>query len=114
MMPYARGAAVYHDNCAACHGGDGKGEKALFPPLAGNADRDPVQRRKLDAGGAGRNQAAQTERRPHRAGDAVFRLAAEDGQIADMLTYVRSNWGNAAAPVSAESVGESRSRLRGS
>ena len=29
-----------------------------------------------------------------------------------MLTYIRNSWGNAAAPVSADSVGKIRARLR--
>ncbi|MER8492355.1 cytochrome c [Mesorhizobium australicum] len=31
------GAAIYHDNCSACHGGDGAGAGALFPALVGNS-----------------------------------------------------------------------------
>ncbi|MER8811101.1 cytochrome c [Mesorhizobium australicum] len=31
------GAAIYHDNCSACHGGDSAGAGALFPALVGNS-----------------------------------------------------------------------------
>ena len=31
------GARLYRDNCIGCHGADGKGERLIFPPLAGNA-----------------------------------------------------------------------------
>jgi mono/diheme cytochrome c family protein len=34
-----------------------------------------------------------------------------DGQAADILTYVRNNWGNQAPAVSAETVGRIRGEL---
>jgi mono/diheme cytochrome c family protein len=34
-----------------------------------------------------------------------------DTQVADILTYVRNNWGNRAPAVSAETVGRIRSAL---
>ncbi|MCC6193691.1 MAG: c-type cytochrome [Burkholderiales bacterium] len=40
----ADGRQVYADNCAACHGPEGRGQPGSFPPLAGNPDlaRDPL------------------------------------------------------------------------
>ncbi len=32
------GATVWQQNCAACHGAQGKGQAGYFPPLAGNSD----------------------------------------------------------------------------
>jgi mono/diheme cytochrome c family protein len=37
----------------------------------------------------------------------------DDGEIADVLSYVRSQWGNSAPPVEAGTVGTLRARLEG-
>jgi mono/diheme cytochrome c family protein len=108
------GAAVYHDNCAACHGGDGRGEGALSPPLAGNVTVTQTSAESLTRVVLAGAQAVQTKGAPTAPAMPSFAWRLKDGEIADMLTYIRNNWGNAAAPVSAESVGESRARLRGS
>jgi mono/diheme cytochrome c family protein len=104
------GALAYDISCAACHGRDGKGN-ALFPPLAGNAAvrqirADNVVRTVL-AGG----KAAATAKAP--TGPAMPSLAwrLSDEQVADILTYVRNNWGNQAPAVSAETVGRIRNSL---
>jgi mono/diheme cytochrome c family protein len=104
------GAVGYDISCAACHGRDGKGS-LLFPPLAGNANvtqgrADTVVRMVL-AGG----QAVATQKAP--TGPAMPSLGwrLNDEQVANILTYVRNNWGNSAPAVSAETVGRIRSSL---
>jgi mono/diheme cytochrome c family protein len=100
----------YDVNCAACHGRDGKGN-ALFPPLAGNPNvlqvRDNTIARVVLAGSRG----AATVKAP--TGPAMPSLAwkLSDQQAADILTYVRNNWGNSAPAVSAETVGRIRGEL---
>lgn len=100
----------YDINCAACHGRDGKGN-SLFPPLAGNANvlqvRDNTIVRVVLAGTRG----AATARAP--TGPAMPSLAwkLSDEQAADILTYVRNNWGNSAPAVSAETVERIRGEL---
>ena len=102
----------YDINCAACHGRDGKGN-ALFPPLAGNPNvqqvRDDTIARVVLAG----TRAVSTAKAP--TAPAMPSLAWKLGnqQTADILTYVRNTWGNAAPAVSPETVGRVRGELHG-
>jgi mono/diheme cytochrome c family protein len=104
------GRALYDINCAACHDRNGKGS-ALFPSLAGNPNvtqgrADTVVRMVLAGSKAVATPAAPT-------GPAMPSLAwkLSNAQAADILTYVRNNWGNHAPAVSAETVGRLRSEL---
>lgn len=38
VTPAADGRTLYAQNCATCHGADGRGQPGVFPPLAGNPD----------------------------------------------------------------------------
>ena len=106
------GAAVYQANCVGCHGWDGKGEGHVFPPLAGNAivQQDSVETlARVVLAGA---RAAQTREAPTGPAMPSFAWRLNDGEVADMLTYIRNSWGNAAAPVSADTIAKIRTRLR--
>ncbi|MFA6267554.1 MAG: c-type cytochrome [Pseudolabrys sp.] len=106
------GAAIYGVTCSACHGGDGSGQAQLFPRLAGNAavqQGDPTTLiRVVLAGsqGAGTHFAPTTPAMP----SLAWRL--NDTQIADVLTYVRNTWGNAAPPVTPGAVGALRQAVK--
>jgi len=105
------GALAYDISCAACHGRDGKGS-ALFPPLASNASirqarADTVVRIVL-AGG----KAAATPLAPTGPGMPSFGWRLNDEKVANILTYVRNNWGNQAPAISPETVKRIRSELR--
>jgi mono/diheme cytochrome c family protein len=104
------GRALYDINCAACHDRNGKGS-ALFPALAGNANvrqgRADTAVRMVLAG----SRATATRKAP--TGPAMPSLGwkLSDSQVADILTYVRNNWGNRAPAVSTETVGRIRGEL---
>jgi mono/diheme cytochrome c family protein len=106
------GAVLYQNNCASCHGADGKGERLIFPPLAGNAiliqpSAESLTRVVLEGA-----QAAGTKSAPTSPSMPSFAWKFSDAQIADLLTFIRNSWGNAAAPVSVESVAKIRAGLR--
>jgi mono/diheme cytochrome c family protein len=90
---YKRAAKLYIDNCAACHQDHGTGVANAIPPLANNpavtADEPyniiTVALEGLPAGGT-------FGAMPSFAG----RLSDRD--IADLTNYVRTSWGNQAAP----------------
>jgi mono/diheme cytochrome c family protein len=104
------GSAIYRDNCEACHGADGKGENAIFPPLADNPIVRQSSAETLARVVLAGTQAAQTEKAPTGPAMPSFAWRLSDEQVADVLTYVRSNWGGA-APVSAGTVGQIRKGL---
>ncbi len=86
------GADIYAARCVACHGADGQGQGA-FPKLAGSAlvtASDPSGLIAITVHGKGAMPA--------------FRPGLSDTDIASLLTYIRSSWGNQAGPVTAAQV----------
>ncbi|MDD9944404.1 MAG: cytochrome c [Myxococcales bacterium] len=106
------GEQVYARVCAACHQADGQGLPPTFPPLAEsdwvNADAETPIRIVL-AGLSGPITVKGTQFNQMMPSQAVL----DDEQIAKALTYVRSNFGNAAGEVSAEQVAAVREKLAG-
>ncbi len=89
----AQGAALYMDNCGGCHQATGAGIAGAFPPLAGNAAviaPDPGNILQAVLNGI----PAQFNYEPM----PPFASRLSDQQIADIANYVRSSWGNTAAP----------------
>lgn len=103
------GSERYEQHCAQCHGKQGEGV-AVYPALAGN--RAVLMASPANAlqtvlnGGFGPSTAAH----PRPFGMPPFVLELSEQDIADVLTYVRTQWGNQAAPVTALDVRQ----LRGS
>jgi mono/diheme cytochrome c family protein len=104
--PKVLGARVYN-NCMACHQGDGKGIAGQFPPLAGSewvlGDTRVLARILLHGLGGPIEVAGKTYDGPM---PAWQRLS--DAQIAGVLTYIRSSFGNTAAPVDEAQIAQAR------
>ncbi|HVW55270.1 MAG TPA: cytochrome c [Rhizobiaceae bacterium] len=105
------GQAIYQANCSACHSGDGKGEGQLFPPLAGNSIVMQSDAETLAHVTLAGTQAAYTKEAPTAPAMPSFAWRLDDQEVADVLTYVRNSWGNAAAPVAADAVRKVRAAL---
>ena len=106
------GAKLFQNNCVACHGADGKGERLIFPPLAGNAVLIQPSAESLTRVVLAGAQAVATKTAPTSPSMPSFAWKFNDAEVADLLTYVRGSWGNAAGPVSAASVARIRASLR--
>lgn len=105
------GAAIYFDNCSACHVSDGKGVPRFFAPLAGSGkanNEDPTTVIRVILEGA---RAVPTEAHPTPLTMPAFGWKLTDEQIASVATYIRSSWGNRGGPVSASEVAGLRKRL---
>jgi mono/diheme cytochrome c family protein len=97
------GAATYYQYCASCHAANGKGYRP-HPPLAGNPavlDPDPVSLINLTLNGSLRVIA--NGRHGHYS-MPYMRLLLSDSEIADVLSFVRSGWGNHAGTITASQV----------
>lgn len=107
------GEAIYVDTCAACHMRSGEGVAHLFPKLAGSAvasQQDPASLiRIIIAGG----RAAATDGAPTSPAMPSLGYRLSDSQVAAVVTYVRNSWGNAAAPVTEETVKALRGQVTG-
>ncbi|MFM0669428.1 c-type cytochrome [Paraburkholderia sediminicola] len=102
------GAHLYLDNCAACHRTDGTGAMPAFPSLRGNASvlsGDPASLIHIVLSGSHMPSTAAAPT-PLAMPDFGWRLT--DQQIADLLSFVRSSWGNRAAAVTAGEVAKVR------
>jgi mono/diheme cytochrome c family protein len=105
------GEALYRDNCEACHTKEGAGASGLFTPLAGSASvqaSDPTNLIRVVLEGV---RSAATDGAPTAAAMPSFSWRLSDREIADVLSYVRASWNNAAAPVSEGDVADLRRTL---
>jgi mono/diheme cytochrome c family protein len=95
-LALADGKSLFADNCSACHQVTGKGVKGAFPALAGSAfvQGDP--------------KIVMTTVLNGRAGMPAFKDDLNDADLAAILTYVRSSWGNKAAAVAPKDVAAAR------
>lgn len=108
-----QGAAVYSRICASCHQPNGKGIPGVYPPLAGSAflQGDPtVPIRIVLHGFQGRIERAGKVYNGVMTG---WGSVLSDEDIAAVLTYTRSSWGNSAPPVTPEQVREVRQKTQG-
>ncbi|MGF6662378.1 mono/diheme cytochrome c family protein [Paraburkholderia atlantica] len=105
---FGRGAQVYSDKCAVCHGSDGKGNVPRYPPLASNQSIEmdsavnPI-RIVLNGGFP-----PGTRRNPEPYGMPPFAQELSDDDAAAVVTYIRTAWGNHGLPVTAKEVNELR------
>lgn len=93
----ATGAALFAENCAACHQPMGQGIPGAFPALAKNVfvKGDPKVVAATILNGRG--------------GMPSFKSDLTDAEIAAVLTFVRSSWGNKAVPITPLAVASARS-----
>ena len=114
LTPAERGKKIFSANCATCHQANGLGVAGQYPPLAGSEIVNGGSHRPVMIVLKGL-QGPLTVKGQHY-GSAVMQpweKTLNDQKIADVLTYVRQEWGNTGGPVSAEGVAALRKELAG-
>ncbi len=105
------GSLAYAEHCQACHRADGRGMPRIYPALAGNsivfAD-DPSSLVQVTLAGG---------RTPHTPRDRMaFSMPGfehlPNAQLAQILTFIRSSWGNQASAVSEADIARMRRVVR--
>jgi len=108
----ARGKTVYLQRCMVCHQADGGGVPKLNAPLDGSSAVNGTDVAKLIKYIV-KGFADRVEIDGELYSNAMPAAAdLTDQQIADVLTFIRSNWSNKAGPVSVAQVKQTRSKLK--
>ena len=111
--PRLRGLVVFNTACMACHQPSGMGDPGRgIPPLAGSEwvlaeGHQRITRIVLN----GLIGPIDVKGQPFNNNMLAWKDAFNDQQIADVLTYIRAEWGNKAPPVTAEQVKVIRARV---
>ena len=106
----AKGQALFTTHCAACHQASGSGLPGAFPPLKGNAvvnDADATKHMHVVLNGL---QGEKIGRVAYSSPMPPFRDTLSDADIASIINYERSSWGNHGALVSAAQVAAERAK----
>jgi mono/diheme cytochrome c family protein len=102
------GAMLYLDNCAACHRPDGTGYEHVFPRLSGNPivqTTNPLSVVSIVLEGSRTPRTAATPAQFTMPGFA-WRLSDQD--VADIVNFVRTSWGNQASATTVDAVSRTR------
>ena len=99
--PYKQGEFVYQKQCSGCHGEQGEGFKALYPPLAGsdflkNQEALPCLIRHGYKGEMVVNGVVYNQEMPENRINEI--------QITNIINYINHSWGNNYPEVSLQEV----------
>ena len=114
LTPVERGKKIFSANCATCHQMTGLGVAGQYPPLAGSEIVNAGSR--LPAMIVLKGLTGPVTVKGQHFGSAVMQpweKTLTDQKIADVLTFIRQEWGNTGGPVSAEGVASLRKELGG-
>jgi mono/diheme cytochrome c family protein len=112
MTPFDRGKKVFSANCVTCHQASGTGVAGQYPPLAGSEIVNGGSHRPAMIVLKGLTGPVKVKGVQY--GSAVMQpwdKTLNDQKIADVLTYVRSEWGNKASPVAPAQIAALRKEL---
>lgn len=105
-----KGASLFSANCSACHQANGEGIPGAFPPLKGNAavdNADPTLHIHTVLHGA---HGVTIGGLKYSSVMPPFAGQLSDVDVANIINYERSSWGNHAKPVTSADVAAVRAK----
>jgi mono/diheme cytochrome c family protein len=100
----APGASTYTTNCASCHQAGGKGLAGSFPPLAGNPVVTGDAKQVIHIVKYGLTGKIMVGPDAYNGVMPPWGSQLSDAQIAGVVTFIRTSWGNNASAVTAADV----------
>jgi mono/diheme cytochrome c family protein len=98
------GAGVYSTNCSSCHQTNGAGLPGAFPPLALNTVVTGDPKNVIHIVKFGLSGKIQAGSQTYNGTMPAWGQNLSDGQIASVITFIRSSWGNHAGAVTTADV----------
>jgi cytochrome c oxidase cbb3-type subunit 2 len=108
----AKGAALYAANCSACHQASGEGLPGAFPSLKGDAvvNKDDVTKH-IQVVLHGLHD-ARVSGVVYGSAMPAFAATLSDAEVANIIDYERSSWGNHGKPVISAQVAAERAKAQ--
>ena len=110
LLSSEEGSSVYKKHCLSCHQTDGSGVPSLYPSLKGNervvGEKDPL----IEVLLLGSKGPFSVDKDKYMGAMAAYKFLSDE-DIADVLTYIRTNFSNDASAVSAADVKEVRNSI---
>jgi ubiquinol-cytochrome c reductase cytochrome b subunit len=98
------GDQVFAQNCASCHGAKGAGIAGAFPPLAGNPYVTGNPKAVIGTVLNGMHGAMKMDGTTYNGAMPSWKGKLSPAEIASVITYIRSAWGNKGSPVTEAQV----------
>lgn len=102
------GAQIYAAQCVACHQAGGQGLPGVFPPLAGSDWVNGKAALAVQIVLHGVTGELTVKGVQYNGMMPMFKDKLDDAQLAAVVSYIRSNFGNTAGPVDAATVASER------
>ncbi len=100
----ANGGSLFLSNCASCHGAHGEGVAGSFPPLAANSTVTGDPTNVIHIVKYGLTGKVTAVGKNYDGMMPAWSPQLPDADIASVLTYVRSSWGNKGTPITTADV----------
>ncbi len=105
-----KGKTTYGQICASCHLATGVGQEGNFPPLVNSPWLNGDPSVPISIVIAGLQGEIKVEGKTYNGVMQPWGMLSDD-DVANVLTYARSEWGNSGAPVTAEQVKAVREKM---
>ena len=105
-----KGAATYAQICASCHQANGEGVESTFPPLKHSSWVTGAPEVPIAIVLAGLQGDIEVDGKKYAGAMQAWSMLGDE-DVANVLTYARSQWGNSAGPVTAAQVKAVRDKI---